>query len=499
MPTTDQVFGDVSSTDEVEADARIDAIRQEGLTARQLRMARRVAQKNGLYPTSDLEAVVMLREQGIDPFKRSRALELVKSQNSGARPKGDEIDPSGDFQLPQTVPAAPRNSPALAPAAERAREIQQIQRDIASRRRRKMAMLCLRLFSFVMLPTVLAGYYYFAVATPMYGTKSEFRIEKADSPVNPGSASLLGSTPMATVQDSVSVQGYLQSREAMLRLNETQGFKTHFSDPSLDMLQRLPEGSTNEKAYKLYMRYVKIGYDPTEGIVKMEVSAADPETSARYARELIGFAEERVDQITQRIREDTMKGARESYEDAERKREEALVRVTQLQEELGVLDPTAASGELQARVTSLETLLLEKELELASLLDNRRPNQARVDATQGEIRRIEEKITEVRALMTSTSGTGGNQARKNAELRAAEEDYQTRTALLQQSLQQLELARIEAERQVRYLSVSVSPIPPDEPTYPRAFENTILAFLIFTGIYLMISLTASILREQVSS
>ena len=52
---------------------------------------------------------------------------------------------------------------------------------------------------------------------------------------------------------------------------------------------------------------------------------------------------------------------------------------------------------------------------------------------------------------------------------------------------------------IRYLSVGVSPIAPDEPTYPRAFENTILAFLIFAGIYLMISLTASILREQVSS
>jgi capsular polysaccharide transport system permease protein len=45
----------------------------------------------------------------------------------------------------------------------------------------------------------------------------------------------------------------------------------------------------------------------------------------------------------------------------------------------------------------------------------------------------------------------------------------------------------------------VPPIAPDSPTYPKAFENTLLAFLIFSGIYLMISLTVSILREQVSS
>ena len=49
------------------------------------------------------------------------------------------------------------------------------------------------------------------------------------------------------------------------------------------------------------------------------------------------------------------------------------------------------------------------------------------------------------------------------------------------------------------MTTSVAPVAPDDPTYPRAFENTILAFLIFSGIYLMFSLTASILREQVSS
>ena len=64
---------------------------------------------------------------------------------------------------------------------------------------------------------------------------------------------------------------------------------------------------------------------------------------------------------------------------------------------------------------------------------------------------------------------------------------------------QMETARIEANKQVRYLSLSVAPVAPDEATYPKAFQNTIVAFLIFSGIYLMLSLTASILREQVSS
>jgi len=69
---------------------------------------------------------------------------------------------------------------------------------------------------------------------------------------------------------------------------------------------------------------------------------------------------------------------------------------------------------------------------------------------------------------------------------------------MQESLQQLESARVEASRQVLYLSLGVAPVAPDEATYPRKFENTLLAFVIFGGIYILISLTVSILREQLS-
>jgi capsular polysaccharide transport system permease protein len=60
-----------------EASADIDAIRHEGLTGRQLRMARPVAQKNGMSVTSDFDAMRQLRLAGVDPFQRSTVLKLV--------------------------------------------------------------------------------------------------------------------------------------------------------------------------------------------------------------------------------------------------------------------------------------------------------------------------------------------------------------------------------------------------------------------------------------
>ncbi len=72
-----------------------------------------------------------------------------------------------------------------------------------------------------------------------------------------------------------------------------------------------PAGNpTNEQAYSLYKKYVKVGYDPTEGVIRMEVSAADPEVSARFSEALISYAEQRVDDLSQRKREDQMGDAR---------------------------------------------------------------------------------------------------------------------------------------------------------------------------------------------
>jgi capsular polysaccharide transport system permease protein len=512
MPGTAQAaedMGDHAVTPGSEAE--IEAIRREGLTGRQLRMARRVAQKHGLAPVSDFDAVRLLRKRGIDPLERSTMLELVIADARppepppAAAPVPARDEPEAEqkarpIKLPQTVPKPQLPSTKVLTEESRAFEIRKIQLDITRRRRRKMALLVTRLAFFVLLPMVLAGYYYYAIATPLYATKSEFVIQKADSGAGAGGlGGMFSGTQFATTQDSITVQSYLQSRDAMLRLDQEVGFRSHFSQAWIDPIKRLPSDASMEDAYKLYKRSVQIGFDPTEGIIKMEVVAADPEVSAAFSLALLRYAEEQVDQLTQRLREDQMQGARDSFADAEKKMQEAQDKVLALQEKLGVLDPVSESSAVMSQVATFEVQLQQKRLELQQLLDNRRPNQARVDGVKGDIQRLENLIAELRSQLTTSDQNSQSLARTTGELRMAEVDLATRQMLMQAALQQLETARIEANRQVRYLSLGVSPVAPDEATYPRKFENTLLVGAIFAGIYLMISLTASILREQVTA
>ncbi|MEM8576921.1 MAG: capsule biosynthesis protein [Pseudomonadota bacterium] len=493
--------GDVASATQVAGETDIDAIKREGLTGRQLRMARRVAQKHGLAPTSDLDAVRLLRQKGIDPFQRGTMLELVVPE--GEEPKG-KVPAKADagrsrVQLPQTI--KPEQVPAtdVNPAQRRAQEIADIQRDIGRRRRKRSALLLVRLAFFVLLPTTLAGYYFYSVATPMYATHSAFSIITNEGSSAPGGFGGLLPSQFATSQDAIIVQDFLTSRDAMLRLNADMGFKDHFSQERIDPIQRLDPEPTNEEAYKIYKKNVKLGYDPTEGVMRMEVAAADPATSAAFSKQLIGYAEERVNSLSQQKREDGMRDARESLERAQAERRETQEALVRLQIEGQTLDPEGVIGALRGQITEIEGLMIEKEIELASLLNNARPNTSRVSAVRGDLEVLQQQLDKLNARMIDVSQGENSLAELAVRLQMAQADLAGRDMNVQSALTGLEAARAEANKQVRYLVVGVQPVEPDEAAYPRAFENTILAFLIFGGIYLMVSLTASILREQVSS
>ena len=472
-----------------------------------------------MNPTSEPDAVRLLREAGVDPFSRASILRIVgpatdpatstlpaevaeTSPVASPATTGRELArlPGDTVQLPKKIKPAQLPSTEQRAEVNQAAEILRMQQDIARRRRRRLALLGARLFAFVLLPTFLAGWYFYVIATPMYAVRSEFVIQQA-GPASSGGAltGLFSGTAFATSQDSIAVQGYLQSREAMVRLDKDLGFRAQFQSDAIDPLQRLAKDASLEAAYKVYRKFLKISFDTTEGVIRMDVIAADPKVAADWSKQLITYAEEQVDHLTQRLRGDQMREAQAGYDSAQDALNASQRKLIELQEKFKTISTEAEVGMIVAQISQLESQITQERLSLAQMEANPEPNQARMEPIKRRITTLEGQVAELRAKMTEDSPDATSLAEVQGELLVAQADLQTRQMLLAQALQSKETARIEANRQVRYLSLSVSPIPPDEPTYPRAFENTMVTMLIMLGIYLMVSMTASILREQVSS
>jgi capsular polysaccharide transport system permease protein len=194
-----------------------------------------------------------------------------------------------------------------------------------------------------------------------------------------------------------------------------------------------------------------------------------------------------------------MKDAKLGYDEAQAALMESQRNLIETQEKFKILSSETEVGLIVSQIGSLETQVTQEKLGLAQMESNPEPNQARMEPIKRRIATLEKEIDLLRARLTEDTAGETSLAEVQGELLIAQADMQTRQMLLAQALQSMETARIEANRQVRYLSLSVSPIAPDEPSYPRAFENTLVTMLILLGIYLMVSMTAAILREQVSS
>lgn len=449
---------------------KIADIEAADLTGQQLRAARKLAEKRGIAASSDLDAVQQLKA-------------LVARGKTGAE-----------------KPAGKKRTKAPLPAPEEQFDLlQEIEGELVSRRRARLRRMLLRVALFVLAPALLATGYFTFYATPMYATYTEMVIQKPDAGNAATGIGLLAAFPQATTQESASVQGYLSSRAAMLELMRTQGFRTSLADPGIDLIQRLPAEASNEDAYRRYAKRVRIGFDPNDNVVKMEVIAPEPGQALRYADALIGLAEDQVDRMSQRLRGDRMRGARESFEAAEARLAGAQARVLRLQQERGVLSADLEASAQMAQIAALQSALLEKRLQLAEMGDNTRPNATRSDVLENSIARLEAMIGELRDGLTAGGAASASLARVGAELLAAQAELDLRREMLSQSVQLLEAARIEANRQSIYLATSVAPVLPDEAAYPKALQNSALAFLILAGVYLMVSLTFSILREQISA
>ena len=405
--------------------------------------------------------------------------------------------PVDQNRLPRIVKPAPLPSTEVRAEDSHLQEVRRIQAEIVARRRRKLAIMWSKIAIFVLLPTFIAGWYYFLVATPMYTSRTEFVIQQATA--SSAVSSLFTGTSFATSQDSVAVQGYLQSQDVMQLLDQDSGFRQHFSDPAIDPIQRLAPDANNSAAYALFKKVAKISYDPTEGIIKMEVSATDPQKAVEFSRALLTYAETRVDQLTARLRGDQEKSAAQSFDDAQKNLAIAQRNLVELQQKFKTFNSEIEAGMITSQIGALDAQLSQEKLSLAQMEANENPNQARMTPVKARIAALEGQIADLRLKLTESGADGPSIAAVQSELVMAQADVTTRQMMLAQATSAMETSRIEANRQTRYLEVSVRPVAADDPSYPRAFENTIVVMLIFGGIYLMVSMTIAILREQVSN
>ena len=299
-------------------------------------------------------------------------------------------------------------------------------------------------------------------------------------------------------QDSVAVQKFILSRDVLRRLDAEHGFIDHYRNDELDYFHRLAADAPFETAFKFYEKMTNVSFDPTEGVLHMSIKASTPEDAQRFAQAILGYSEEMVDQMSVRLREDTLRGALERRSQAEDRVRQARAVEAELRNQEQIFSVPLEVERILGKITQLEVERDGKLRSLKNLLQFAPDSDSRVIRLRSEVSFLEEQINEQKAQITSEDADAITLAEQNQALEAAQAEKEIAQTILAASIEAVQIAETAANRQHRYLAMVDSPSLPDKSAYPRKMQTTALFFLIFLGGYILLTLTISLIREQAS-
>lgn len=341
-------------------------------------------------------------------------------------------------------------------------------------------------WAIVGLPTLLAGIYYFAIASDLYLSEVKFLVRGPAKPPSSMITSMFsGAGATSASEDTYAVHEYLLSRDVVRRLERHDDLRTLLARPEADPISRFPGmlywRHDFESLYDAYSRFVSVEIDSATGVSTLQVKAYRPEDAQRIAQSLVTFSEQLVNTLNERARHDKLAAFQGEVDDIERRLADIQTQLTSYRVKEKMLDPKSASVGPIELLAQMSTQLANAKAQLAQVLKNS-PNSPQIPLFRTRIAALEKLIVEERAKVT---GDSNSVATALSEYERLDVQRELAEKQLASAFASLESARLEAQRQQLYLETITQPNLADYPLYPRrivSFATIVAACLVTYGI-----------------
>jgi capsular polysaccharide transport system permease protein len=338
------------------------------------------------------------------------------------------------------------------------------------------------LFAFVLLPTLLAAFYLFVIASDQYESESVFVVRgtQSDGPRSGSLTELLGIAGAGSPAqaENRSIGQYLLSHDALKAL-KAQGIDlvAMYRRAEADPVSRLWYADpTAESLLEYYRDHVAIAYDPDDGMTRLRVRAFRPDDALTLATALLRLGEDRINTFNARALDTVMAASTRDVASAETELTGIQRQLTRFREGRRDIDPRANAAGTQELVGSLEAQLAQARAQYAAMAGILSPGSPQLAALQARIRGLQSQLGSQSGRLTGAGAAIAPRLADYEELMlrqsfAAKRYEAARTAQ--------QVARNQAIRQQLFVVAVVEPNRPEKSLYPRRF---MLIASIFAGL-----------------
>jgi capsular polysaccharide transport system permease protein len=348
-------------------------------------------------------------------------------------------------------------------------------------------------WAIVGLPTLVAGVYYFAIASDLYLSEAKFIVRSPKQVQTSSIGALLQSAGLGrAVDDTAVVEDFIMSRDAVRKLEQQNDLRGVFGRPEGDFVTRFPGilmRADFEALFRRYDHFVSVETDNTSGVTALRVKAYRPEDAQTITKALLGYSEQLVNELNDRARRDALDTASREVARAEQQISRIQGDLTAYRVQQKMLDPKSASTGVLELIGQMNAALATARTQLGELLKNS-PNSPQIPLVKTRIASLDQLIAEERAKL---SGETNSVVTTVTEYERLSLDRELAEKALASAFTSLEAARLEAQRQQLYIETIAQPNLADYPLYPKrvlSFTMVLVSCLLAYGIAWLLVMSA---------
>jgi len=349
----------------------------------------------------------------------------------------------------------------------------------------------------VVIPVMLGAIYYFAIAADQYVAEFRFGLRTpAPTPASFTAFWQMGAANSSPALDAAAIVQFIGSRAILDQLDPKLDLRQMFSRREADWPARLHLPVSIEGLVRYWRGQVDAFNDTANGTIVVRVRAFQALDALVLAQAIAAASENLVNDLSARIRRDTMRRAEEEAAGAEARLRSALARLRAFRDAHGVIDPNKTAATTLKLAAELRDELERAKAERATLRAYMREDapslrvlDARIRSLESEVRAISGEVTATDRSSVALSQVMGTYEELDSERRFSEAAYQ-------HALEALDRARGDADRQQVYVASFVPPSLPEEALYPRRLRSVAIVALLAFALWAIGCLAAQSIRDH---
>lgn len=351
---------------------------------------------------------------------------------------------------------------------------------------------------FVVIPTLLFSFYQLFWASDRYESQAQVIVQQPDSSTTlDASMALLSGLGVSSSSgsDPQLLETYILSNDMLNYLNETLNLKEYYSQPSADVFSRLKKDALQEDFLEFYRDHILIEIDEISGVISISAQGFDAAFAHQLTQQIVSRSEWYINNIGHQLAEAQLSFVKIEHQLNEDKFRKAQSTLLAFQQKNHLLDPTAEGVAMQQIAYGIEGQIAAKEAELKGLISIMSEHAPQVKAAQNNLDALRQQLINERSKLSEDNG----EIIPVSEIMAKYTDLKISMELALQSYTSstvsLEQSRVEAYRQLKYLITVQTATTPEKSTYPDAFYNISLFFILASVLFAIIRIIYSVIHE----